>query len=119
MTFEDVLLEAIEEGLYCLGEQAKQSFYSYLRNKYALSKPDIPYRIEDFTEALEDIFQDGAVLLEIKIMKILFATVGYGYVHLEKHKSLEFTNYIYALRNSCSCSVLPSTSCQPQGKCTL
>jgi hypothetical protein len=112
MTFENLLLEAIDEGLTCLGEQTKQSVYLNLKNRYSLSKKDIPYRIEDFTLALEDIFQAGAVLLEIKIMKILFAKVGYGYIRLERTESLDFTNYIYALRNMGLCFSLSPAPCQ-------
>jgi hypothetical protein len=111
MTFENVLLEAIDEGLSCLGEQTKQAVYVHLKNKYALSKKDIPYRVEDFTEALEDTFQVGAKLLEIKIMKILFAKMGCGYIRMEKPECLEFTNYVYALRNRALCSVLSPAFC--------
>ena len=113
MTFEDVLLKAIDEGLSYLGEQAKQPVYLHLKNKYNISKHDIPYRIEDFTEAIEDTFQAGAKLLEIKIMKILFAKVGCGYVCMEASESLEFTSYIYALRNSGLCHCISPTLCQP------
>jgi len=116
MTFEDVLLEAIDEGLSCLGEQVKQSVYLHLKNKFNVSKHDIPYMIEDFTEAIEDTFQAGAKLLEIKIMKILFAKVGCGYVRMETHESLEFTSYVYALRNRGLCHCISPTFCQPQRK---
>ena len=119
MTFEEVLLEAIDEGLTCLGEQAKQAVYLHLRNKYAISKQDIPYRIEDFTEAIEDTFQTRAKLLEIKIMKILFTKVGYGYVSMETPESLEFTNYVYALRNGGLTPFLSPAFCKPQRKCEL
>jgi hypothetical protein len=119
MTFEDLFLEAIDEGLSFLGEQTKQSIYSHLKNKYALSKQEIPYRIEDFTEALEDTFQAGAKLLEIKIMKILFVKMGHGYVPIDRPECLEFTNYVYALRNRGLCSVLSLAFCQPQRKCAF
>ena len=117
MTFEEVLLEAIDEGLACLGDQVKQAVYLHLKNKYALNKHEIPYRIEDFTEAIEDTFQVGAVLLEIKILKILFTKAGYGYVRIQTPENLEFTNYIYALRNRGSCPFLMPTLCKPQRNC--
>jgi hypothetical protein len=111
MTFEDLLLEAIDEGLSFLGKQTKQSIYLHLKNKYALRKKDIPYRIQDFTEALEDTFQAGAKLLEIKIMKILFVKMGHGYFPIDRPECLEFTSYIYALRNNALCSVLSPAFC--------
>jgi len=119
MTFEEVLVEAIDEGLNCLGEQTKQAIYLHLKNKYSLNKQDLPYKIEDFTEALDDTFQAGAKLLEIKIMKILFAKVGQGYVPLEKPESLEFSSYVYALRNRGSRFLLLMGLCQPQRKYEL
>jgi hypothetical protein len=119
MTFEEVLLEAIDEGLACLGGQAKKTVYLHLKNKYALCRQNIPYRIENFTEALEDTFEAGAGLLEIKIMKILYTKAGYGYVPIETPDSLDFTNYIYALRNRGLFSCLSQTFRPPQRKCEL
>jgi hypothetical protein len=68
MSFEELLLEAIDEGFSWLGESEKQTIYFYLEKKYKISKRDIPFRIEDFAEAIEDIFGLGAKLLEIRII---------------------------------------------------
>ena len=114
MIFEKVLLESIEEGLDCLGEKTKQAIYLHLKNNYSLNKKDIPYRIEDFTAAIENTFQKGALLLEIKIMKVLFAKIGYRYIRMEKPESLEFASYVYALRNSGLCCQSSSALYQSQ-----
>ena len=114
MIFEKVLLQAIDEGLGFLGEQTKQAVYLHLENNYSLSKEDIPYRIEDFTAAIENTFQKGALLLEIKIMKVLFAITGYRYIRMEKPESLEFASYVYALRNSGLWCQQSSTLYKPQ-----
>ena len=98
MNFEKVLLEAIDESFSCLGESGKQTIYFHLKTEYKISKEDIPSRIEDFTEALEDIFGLGAKLLEIKIMKNLFTKMGYLQPHLHTQQSLEFTKYIESAR---------------------
>lgn len=110
MTFENLLLESIDESLDCLGEQTKKAVYQHLKNKYQLSKQDIPYIIEDFTDAIEDIFQAAAKLLEIKIMKTLFTKIGDVNVPIDDPKSWEFTNYIYALRKR---DLLPRLSFAP------
>ena len=99
MKFEEALLESIDESLARLGEQTKQAIYFHLKNKYSLNKQEIPYRIEDFTAALEETFQEGAGLVEIQIMKILYGKVGPGYVPIQKPESLEFRRYIHLLRN--------------------
>jgi hypothetical protein len=114
MIFEKVLLESIDEGLGCLGEKTKQAVYLHLKNNYSLSKKDIPYRIEDFTAAIENTFQKGALLLEIKIMKVLFAKIGYRYIRMEKPESLEFASYVYGLRNSGLCCQSSPALYQPQ-----
>jgi hypothetical protein len=114
MTFEKLLLESIDEGLDCLGEKTKQAVYSHLKNTYSLSKEDIPYRIEDFTAAIENTFQKGALLLEIKIMKVLFAKIGYRYIRMEKPENLQFASYVHALRNSGLCCRSPPALYQLQ-----
>ena len=98
MKFEEVLLEAIDEGLSLLGESAKQSVYFYLEKTFKMNRVDIPYRIEEFTDAVEKIFGSGAKILEIQIMKCLFKKVGYKFKHYPKQKNLTFTEYIAAVK---------------------
>ena len=68
MKFELVLLETIEEALSILGENAKKSIYFHLQQKFLIAKQDIPFKIDDFSDALEKIFGLGACSLEILIM---------------------------------------------------
>ena len=98
MSFEEVLLEAIDESFSWLGESEKQAIYFFLEKRYKISKQEIPYRIEEFTEAIEDIFGLGAKLLEIRIMKNLFSKMGYSFPYLHTQEGLEFTKYIEAAR---------------------
>ncbi len=100
MSFEKLLLEAIDEGLSSLGETCKQAIYFQLEKKFKLTKQDIPSRIEDFTEAMENIFGAGAQVLEIRIMKILFQNMGYPFPYFRPpaQKYLEFTEYIESVR---------------------
>ena len=98
MNFEEVLLEAIDEGLSLLGESSKQAVYFYLEKTFKMNRLDIPYRIEEFTDAVEKIFGSGAKILEIQIMKCLFKKVGYKFKHYPKQKNLTFTEYIAAVK---------------------
>ena len=61
-------LETIDEALSTLGENAKKTIYFYLQQKFLIAKQDIPYKIEDFSDALQQIFGLGARRLEILIM---------------------------------------------------
>ena len=100
MSFEKLLLEAIDEGLSSLGETSKQAIYFHLEKNYKLTKQGIPFRIEDFTEAIENIFGVGAKVLEIRIMKNLFKNMGYPFPYFRPctHEYLEFTKYIKSAR---------------------
>ena len=98
MKFEEVLLEAIDEGLSLLGESSKHAVYFHLEKTFKMNRLDIPYRIEEFTDAVEKIFGSGAKILEIQIMKCLFKKVGYKFKHYPKQKNLTFTEYIAAVK---------------------
>jgi len=97
--FEEILLEAVDEGLSMLGESPKQAIYYHLEKTFKINRMDIPYKIEDFTDAIEKIFGAGAKIIEIQIMKCLFKKVGNNpKKHPEPKKNLTFTEYIAAAR---------------------
>jgi len=66
--FELILLETLDEALSTLGENVKKTIYFYLQQKFFIAKNEIPYKIDDFSNALEQIFGLGARKLEILIM---------------------------------------------------
>jgi len=96
--FEEFLLEAIDEGLSLLGESSKQAVYFHLGKTFKITRQDIPYRLEQFIDAIEKIFGSGAKILEIQIMKCLFKKVGYTFKNYPKQKNLTFTEYIAAVK---------------------
>ena len=98
MNFEEVLLEAIDEGLSWIGESEKRMTYFYLEKKYKIKRQDIIVRVGDFTEAIEDIFGTGAKLLEIRIMESLFKKIGYIHPFSQNLECLDFTKYIESAR---------------------
>lgn len=69
--FSIILLKAIDEAFLTLGENARTAIYCHLESKFAISRQDIPDRIGDFSDALEQIFGLAAPQLEILIMKFL------------------------------------------------
>ena len=96
--FEKLLLEAIDEGLDVLGESSKQVVYFNLEKTFMMNRLDIPYRIEEFTDAIERIFGTGAKILEIQIMKCLFKKADYPLKYCPQQKSLEFAEYVEAVK---------------------
>jgi len=99
MNFEEALLEAIDEGLSVLGESAKQAVYCHLGKTFKITWQNIPYRLEEFTDAIEGIFGAGAKILEIQIMKCLFKKVGHTFKNYPRPKDLTFTEYVTAAIN--------------------
>ena len=97
-SFEELLLEAIDEGLSVLGESSKQALYFHLEKTFKMNRRDIPYRIEEFSDAVEKIFGKGARIIEIQIMKSLFKKVGYKFKHYSKQNDLTFTEYVTAVK---------------------
>ena len=100
MDFEELLREAIDEGLSLLGESAKQVVYFHLKKTFKMNRLDIPYRIEEFIDAIDRIFGTGAKILEIQIMKCLFKKVGCTIKHYPERNCLEFAEYIEAVKHA-------------------
>jgi len=97
--FDKLLLEAVDEGLASLGESSKQAIYYHLEKAFNVKKHEIPYKIEDFTRAVEKIFGLGASVLQLLIMKVLYEKVGRA-VQLHEPKDFTFTNYVAAVKRS-------------------
>jgi hypothetical protein len=77
--FGDILIGSIDEALLTLGENAKASIYLHLETKFAITKQDIPRRVDDFSDALDQIFGLAARQLEILIMQCLSQKVKCAY----------------------------------------
>ncbi len=102
--FSAILLEAIDEAFSTLGNRAKSSIYLHLESKFAISKQDIPERIGDFSEALEQIFGLAAPKLEILIMKCLNEKVKCTYNWVGPKwlvPDLTFTKYVKLMELGC------------------
>lgn len=77
--FATILLDSIDEALSALGQNVKLSIYFHLETKFSVPKQDIPDRIEDFSNALEQIFGQASRQLEILIMKHLHQKINLNY----------------------------------------
>ena len=77
--FEVVLLETLDEALSTLGETVKKTIYFHLQHKFLIARQEIPYKIDDFSDAIEQIFGSGARTLEILIMTKLHQKIRSRY----------------------------------------
>ena len=91
--FEKILIEAIDEGLYSLGESSRQAIYFHLEKNFCIKKREIPRKIKDFAESIEQIFGVGADFLEVLIMKRLCEKVG-GMFEIQESTVFAFTEYV-------------------------
>jgi len=97
--FNLVMLEAVDEALSFLGESAKRAIYYHLEEKFKIRREEIPIKIDDFAEAIEEIFGMGAKIIEMQIMKSLYKKVGRNFKYVSKEKDLLFTAYLKAVKN--------------------
>jgi len=77
--FYKVLFEAVEETFSSLGEFVEEKIFCTLEKSFGIRRSEIPYRIEDFSDALEKIFGLGARRLEISVIKCLHKKIATEY----------------------------------------
>lgn len=92
MNLRTILLEAVEEGLSCLGDSPKQAIFFHLETSFEISKENIPTNLTEFSKALEKIFGPGAVYLEKLIAKRLYEKLGLEFEAVENWDFLEYVN---------------------------
>lgn len=95
ITFDEILLGAIDKTLNSLGESVRQSIYFHIENKFSVARNEIPKNLQQFKGGLEEIFGAGAHFIEISIMRNLHTKIGCSQVTV-KNKKLEFTEYVDA-----------------------
>jgi hypothetical protein len=97
-SFKTLLLEAVDEGLSSLGDSSKEVIYFHLAKSFNINKLDIPYKIEEFADAIEKIFGLGANFLEILIMKSLYEKAGQPFEYNQEQEALVFAEYVAAVK---------------------
>jgi hypothetical protein len=97
MNFIEALRESVDDALSVLGEEAKQAIYCYLR-KCGLTQHEIPYRIDEFSEALEALFGTAAKIIQTLIMKELYKRIKKPIEILGNSTNLSFKSYIESTR---------------------
>ncbi len=103
LPFSDVLLEAIDDAFASLGNSAKSAIFYHLENAMGIKKSEIPFRLDDFQDALESIFGIGARHLEIMFLANLHQKLRAEYDwNLPKGflPELTFQEYVKLMRRS-------------------
>jgi hypothetical protein len=81
-TFDDALVQAVDEALMSFGESVKKIIYFHLNNKYSISREDIPKKPEIFVLAIQSLLGMGASSIVILVLTILCKKYGLNYAFL-------------------------------------
>ncbi|MCX8183539.1 MAG: hypothetical protein N3F08_03885 [Crenarchaeota archaeon] len=65
----DRVLTCVNKGLSRLGETVKHVVYWYIENEYGLKREEIPKKPEEFLKGLEKMYEPGARVIELNILK--------------------------------------------------
>jgi hypothetical protein len=102
-SFEKLLLEVVDEVFSSLGDSAERAIYLSLAKTFHIKKQAIPRRINEFANAIEEIFGLGGKLIEIQIMKRLYEKVGQSFEYFPEQDALVFAEYVEAVKSSLPC----------------
>jgi hypothetical protein len=95
---EAIIIEAVDEIFSSFGQSCKQAIYFQLENTFNIKKQEIPLKIEDFANAIEQIFGIGAKFIEMKIIEVLHEKTQ-DFRYFPKKEELVFTEYVAGLRH--------------------
>ena len=96
--FETVLTQAIDDVFSALGEANKQAIYRHLKANFGINENEIPIKIEDFVEAIKQIFGSASKLIEIKIIERLHAKYE-NFSYASKKDELDLVEFVYSFRD--------------------
>jgi len=103
--FDQLLIEAIDEGLSSLGEPIKNHLYIILEDDFSITKDALPQQMEEFSKLLFRFFGLSAYQLEIQFMKKLYAKISSSQQPEPRsidlsNKEMTFSNYVQKMRES-------------------
>jgi hypothetical protein len=96
-SYQELVLDAVDETFSTLGRTVKQVIYFHLEKTFKICKQEIPYKTEEFAKAIEEMIGPGAKLLEIEIIENLYKRIGRDFKYHPKQEDLAFTEYLRAV----------------------
>lgn len=96
-SFDNLLLEAVDEALSTLGDSCKHAIYFHLEKTFKIKRKHIPSKFEEFVNAIEQIFGIGAKIIEIQIMKCLRKNAG-EFKYFRGEEDLTIIQYVNTVK---------------------
>jgi hypothetical protein len=96
--FKVAVIEATDEVFSSLSNLDKEEVYFYLENAFKINKQEIPFRMKDFADAIEQIFGIGAKLIEIRIIEALHKRIT-NFMFTPKKGFVSLKEYATSLRS--------------------
>jgi uncharacterized protein with von Willebrand factor type A (vWA) domain len=72
---DTILLESIDQVFSLVGEPAKSTIYSTLKEKHNVPFDEIPFKIEEFSKALKETFGSNAAIFEQQIIQVMSSEI--------------------------------------------
>ena len=76
LSFPQILLESIDEGLSVLGNEPREAVYQFLRTICSLPREDIPDHVPEFAAGLRRALGGASKVIERLILRRLFEKTG-------------------------------------------
>jgi len=81
-----LLLEAVDEALTdILGTRAREAIYDYLERNRGLAREEIPKRLNDFQEFMDEAFGKGGQTIGRMVAKRLYAHLDWEFVDIPQY----------------------------------
>ena len=95
--FEVIMTEAIDESLASFKSLNRQEIYFCLENVFKIRKEEVSCKIEDFADALNQMFGIGAKLIEIKMIEVVHKRIP-EFIFTPRTGAVIFKEYAASLR---------------------
>ena len=77
-SYEEVMLQAVDEALKELGENAREVIYLEVARNHGIQREEIPAKFNQFILALRSEFGNSSKTIEALILEKLFGKTGSG-----------------------------------------
>lgn len=81
-SFNQLLLECVDDGLAVLGKEPQQAVYHFLLTICSLPREEVPNRIQDFASGLRKALGGASKVIERVILRRLFEKTGSAFREL-------------------------------------